>query len=70
MIPAPDGTDALDARGKFGSWIDCYECGGEGYIADCFDGFCVSAEEGCDDCIRKCGVCKGKGGWLGSEDEN
>lgn len=36
---------------------DCIECGGEGFVWDCFDGFCVDAESGCDDCTRPCPEC-------------
>lgn len=36
---------------------DCYLCGGEGFVWDCFDGFCENAEEGCDDCTRACPEC-------------
>lgn len=36
---------------------DCNECGGEGFVHDCFDGFCVDAEDGCDDCTRACPEC-------------
>lgn len=36
---------------------DCYQCGGEGFVWDCFDGFCVNAEDGCDDCTRACPEC-------------
>lgn len=36
---------------------DCWNCGGEGYIADCFDGFCEEAEYGCEDCTRPCPEC-------------
>lgn len=35
----------------------CPECGDEGFIFDCFDGFCAGAEEGCDDCTRPCPTC-------------
>lgn len=37
---------------------DCPNCGGEGYIYDCFDGFCEDAEYGCDDCMRRCDWCQ------------
>lgn len=37
---------------------DCFECGGEGFVFDCFDGFCVDAESGCDDCTRPCPECR------------
>ena len=36
---------------------DCWHCGGEGYTHDCFDGFCEMAEEGCEDCSRRCPEC-------------
>lgn len=35
----------------------CPECGDEGFIWRCFDGFCLDAEEGCDDCTYPCPVC-------------
>ena len=47
----------------YGDHVECWNCGGEGALADCFDGMCVDAEEGCDDCMRRCDVCEGKGGW-------
>lgn len=37
---------------------DCFECGGEGYVSDCFDGLCVNAEDGCDECTRPCPECR------------
>ncbi|HXF55665.1 MAG TPA: hypothetical protein VNK52_16245 [Hyphomicrobiaceae bacterium] len=36
---------------------DCWNCGGEGYVHDCFDGFCASAEDGCEDCTQPCPEC-------------
>lgn len=51
MTIAPDYDDYDDDPG------DCYECGGEGFVWDCFDGFCVNAEDGCDDCTRPCPEC-------------
>ena len=52
MSEAPDydWDDADDDR-------DCYLCGGEGFVWDCFDGFCVNAEDGCEDCTRPCPEC-------------
>jgi hypothetical protein len=35
----------------------CGNCGGEGLVYDCFDGFCMDAESGCDDCARRCDWC-------------
>lgn len=37
---------------------DCPECGGEGYISDCFEEFaCLDPESGCADCTRRCRGC-------------
>lgn len=36
---------------------ECWNCGGEGFTFDCFDGFCEDADIGCADCTRKCRVC-------------
>lgn len=52
---------AMDAYG--GEWVECWQCAGEGFLHDCFDGMCEDAESGCDDCERRCDICKGKGGW-------
>lgn len=35
----------------------CWHCGGEGYTHECFDGFCETAEDGCEDCSRPCPEC-------------
>ena len=40
-----------------GEDTDCWNCGGEGYVFDCIDGFCLDAEIGCDLCTRRCDVC-------------
>lgn len=40
---------------------DCPKCGGTGVVYDCFDGFCVDAEYGCDDCGQRCGWCSAVG---------
>lgn len=40
---------------------DCWDCGGDGFVFDCFDGQCTDAEIGCDDCTRACSICRGKG---------
>jgi hypothetical protein len=37
---------------------DCWNCGGEGYTADCIDGCCADAESGCELCSRDCVECK------------
>lgn len=35
----------------------CFMCGGEGFVSDCFDGFCEAAEDGCEDCTTACPNC-------------
>lgn len=59
----PDAGQSMDeaAADNFGltaSDLDdddgCPNCGGEGFVFDCFDGCCECADEGCDDCIRPC----------------
>lgn len=37
----------------------CQRCGGEGFIFECFDGFCEDADVGCDDCTQPCPECQG-----------
>jgi hypothetical protein len=37
---------------------ECGACGGEGYTYDCFDGCCVDAESGCEECARPCVECR------------
>jgi len=38
---------------------DCWRCGGEGYVSDCFKRFtCQDPDEGCDLCTRRCDICK------------
>ena len=49
-------------------FIECWQCGGEGEIASCFEEWaCIDPESGCDACIRTCDVCHGKGGWPDPE---
>lgn len=37
----------------------CWQCGGEGYIYNCFEEYaCVDPESGCDLCMRRCDVCR------------
>lgn len=36
----------------------CYECGGEGFVSDCFEEWaCLDPEYGCDLCTRRCDLC-------------
>lgn len=37
---------------------DCWYCGGDGFVFECFDGFCLDADVGCDDCTRECPECR------------
>ncbi len=38
---------------------DCWNCGGEGFVSDCFEEWaCVDPEYGCDLCTRRCDVCR------------
>jgi hypothetical protein len=38
---------------------ECWYCGGEGEIADCFEEFaCIDPESGCSDCRRPCPECR------------
>lgn len=37
---------------------DCWYCGGEGVTFDCFDGFCLDSDVGCEDCTRDCPECR------------
>lgn len=40
--------------------FECWNCDGEGYVWDCFDGFCSHAEDGCRLCTRRCEICNPK----------
>lgn len=48
----PDDFDDIDDG-------DCWQCGGEGFVASCQDEIgCVDPESGCDLCTYRCDVCK------------
>lgn len=37
---------------------ECWNCGGDGYIADCHEEWaCIDPESGCEDCMRRCPEC-------------
>lgn len=73
--PAPDVVGVLENVEAFMTiveprshkaecvWIDCWNCGGEGYL----EGDCTCMEDTCC-CLEPdppvCDVCKGKGGWF------
>jgi len=47
-----DVSQSLNPSGE-----DCWNCGGDGYVHDCIDGFCECAEYGCEDCTSLCPEC-------------
>ena len=50
-------------------WVECWQCGGEGYIANCWEEYaCIDPEGGCDECLERCDICGGEGGWRRSFD--
>lgn len=51
--PKPDDDHLAD----MGLEDDCWQCGGEGFTFECFDGQCLDAEIGCDDCTVACDIC-------------
>lgn len=59
----PDEDDGCPECGSFLNWVECYDCGGEGY----FDGEDLMSEDplwyGPDD-TEMCETCEGKGGWF------
>lgn len=45
---------------------ECWNCGGEGFVASCFSEYaCMYPDEGCDLCTRRCDVCKPAGAQHG-----
>lgn len=61
---AGDPATNTPAQDGGGEWVDCWQCGGEGEIANCWDEFaCFDPESGCDECRERCDICKGKCGW-------
>jgi len=48
--------------------VECWNCGGEGYVSSCFEEFaCIDPEGGCEECERRCDVCGGKGAFPARE---
>lgn len=53
MTPPPKSTMDDDGMDDV-----CPNCGGEGYVYDCFEEYaCVDPESGCDLCMRRCDWC-------------
>lgn len=46
----PDDDDFVES--------ECFNCGGDGVVFDCIDGFCEDFDIGCDLCTRRCDVCQ------------
>jgi hypothetical protein len=45
--------DHMDERDE-----DCWNCGGEGYVANCQDEIaCLYPEDGCELCMQRCEYC-------------
>lgn len=37
---------------------DCWNCGGEGYVSDCFEEYaCLHPDDGCELCMERCEFC-------------
>lgn len=49
--PGPPEYDPYEDQGE------CWRCGGEGFVFYCWDGCCLDAEIGCDDCTQPCDIC-------------
>ena len=59
-MSTPDNTYASSQGDEYDpdDTLDCPNCGGEGYVAGCFEEYaCVDPEGGCDLCIRRCDWC-------------
>lgn len=52
--PDDDDFDPFD----FEDDKECWQCGGTGWISNCFEEFaCLVPDEGCEDCLRPCDIC-------------
>lgn len=50
-VPEDYDLDGPDDR-------DCPNCGGEGFVAHCWEEWaCIDPEGGCDDCLQPCDWC-------------
>ena len=55
-VPSADFDEAWDSRDYL--LDDCWNCGGEGYVANCQDEIaCMYPEDGCDLCMQRCEYC-------------
>lgn len=55
----PDGDKVADYHGfDDDDGGECWNCAGEGFVANCFEEYaCVDPEGGCDLCLRRCEIC-------------
>ena len=62
-----DRDPDFDPHDDHGDHVDCWQCGGNGNVAGCFEDTCscTGDPEDPDDCCApsRCDVCRGKGGW-------
>jgi hypothetical protein len=50
---------AIDDYDDYDDDGECWNCGGEGVVYNCFTEYaCVFPEDGCDECMRRCDVCQ------------
>ena len=58
-------TDQFIEYVEGGIRVECWNCGGEGLIANCQDEWaCIDPESGCDLCTKRCDICDGKGSYI------
>lgn len=60
-----DTATAADEYTDHGYWVDCWQCGGDGELEDCFEDTCVCVDPPCY--TTRCDICRGKGGWYSEE---
>lgn len=60
-------TENTNEMVDFDDWCECWNCGGNGRVAGCFEDTCCCTgdPEEPDYCCAptKCDVCRGHGGW-------
>lgn len=55
MSTSPDPIEEMDFEYEDTS---CPNCGGEGFVAHCWEEYaCIDPEGGCDDCLEPCDWC-------------
>lgn len=51
-------TDETDPYWDYDDSEVCWNCGGEGFVAHCFEEWaCMYPDEGCELCMRRCEFC-------------